>query len=77
MNQVKAGASVRVRQLCAPPDVNQRLREIGFAEQQQVRLVSTQQSVICMVCNARLAISQQLAETIMVEPLETGLPHKR
>lgn len=65
---------MRVRQLCATPDVNQRLREIGFAEQQQVRLVSAQQSVICMVCNARLAISQQLAETIMVEQVETRVP---
>ncbi len=67
---MKAGARVRVRQLSAPPEVSQRLREIGFAEDQQIRLVSSQQSVICMVCNARLALSQNLAETILVEHLE-------
>lgn len=62
---------VRVRQLSAPPDVNQRLREIGFSEDQQVRMVSSQNSVICMVCNAKLALSPQLAETILVETLSS------
>lgn len=62
---------VRVRRLSAPPDVNQRLREIGFSEDQQVRMVSSQNSVICMVCNAKLALSPQLAETILVETLSS------
>lgn len=69
LNKVRVGASVRIRQLNATPDVNQRLREIGFVEQQEVRLVSSQNSVICMVCNARLALSPGLAGSILVEPL--------
>jgi len=48
--------------------VAQRLREIGLSEDRQVRLVSSQRSVICMVCNSRLAISTDLAESILVEP---------
>lgn len=64
---MKPGARVRIRQLSASPDVTRRLREIGFAEDQQIRMVSAQQSVICQVCNARLAISRELAESIWVE----------
>jgi len=42
---------------------------MGFCEEQQIRLVSHQTSIICQVCNARLGISTQLAETILVEPI--------
>ena len=61
--------AVRVKQLSAPPDVIHRLREMGFCEEQQIRLLSHQSSIVCLVCNARLAISSQLAENIWVEPL--------
>ena len=69
LNQVRVGMAVRVKQLSAPPDVIHRLREMGFCEEQQIRLLSHQSSIICLVCNARLAISSQLAENIWVEPL--------
>ena len=45
------------------------LREMGLGEQQRVRLVSRHPSLICQVCNARVALSQDLAKAIMVEPL--------
>jgi Fe2+ transport system protein FeoA len=61
--------SVRVRELSAPPDVTRRLREIGFGEHQVVRLLVRQSNLICLVCNARLALSSRLAEMIFVEPL--------
>jgi Fe2+ transport system protein FeoA len=60
---------VRVKELCAPPEVTRRLREIGFGEQQVVRLLVSQSNLICQVCNARLALSAQLAQMILVEPL--------
>ena len=72
LNQVKAGTAVRIKQLAAPPEVSHRLRELGFCEEQQVRLVSTHVNVICQVCNARLGLSHQLAETILVEPLPSA-----
>jgi Fe2+ transport system protein FeoA len=53
----------------ASPDVAHRLREIGIAEEQLVKLITAQANVICLVCNARLALSTALAETILVEPL--------
>lgn len=69
LNQVKAGTQVRIKQHSAPADVTLRLREMGFGEEQQVRLVSRHASVICQVCNARVALSSSLAETILVETL--------
>ena len=58
-----------VTQLSASPEVCHRLREMGVCEEQQIRLVSRQTSIICQVCNARLGISTQLAESILVEPI--------
>lgn len=67
LNRLKAGGYARIRRL--PSGHDQRLREIGFCEEQVVRLLCSAATVICQVCNARLAISGQLAEHILVEPL--------
>ena len=69
LNRVKAGVAVRIKQLCAAPEISHRLREIGFCEEQIIKLLTSQANIICLVCNARLAISSQLAQTILVEPL--------
>ena len=69
LNKVRAGTCVRIKQLPASAEVSHRLRELGFCEEQKIRLLSQNQSVICQVCNARLGISPQLAENIMVEPV--------
>ncbi|HEY5910086.1 MAG TPA: FeoA family protein [Verrucomicrobiae bacterium] len=60
---------MRVKKLCASPEMQHRLRELGFCEDQIIKLLTSQTSFICQVCNARLAISEQLAKTILVEPL--------
>jgi Fe2+ transport system protein FeoA len=69
LSHVKAGTVVCIKQLDAAPEVRDRLREIGFGEKQIVKLLSRQSSLICQVCNARLGISEELADTIMVEPV--------
>src|SRR5204863_4759856 len=69
LSRVVAGTAVRIKQLSTPPEISHRLRELGFCEEQQIRLVSHQTSIICQVCNARLGISTQLAESILVEPI--------
>jgi Fe2+ transport system protein FeoA len=69
LNRMKAGVVVRIKQLCATPEVANRLREIGLGENQIIRLLTDQTSLIWQVCNARLAISAQLAQRIIVEPL--------
>jgi len=64
---------VRIKQLCAAPEVQNRLRELGFCEEHIIRLLTSQANFICQVCDARLAISEQLAKLILVEPLRPAL----
>ncbi len=72
LNRVQAGVAVRIRRLCAAPEVQNRLQEIGLGEDQIVRLITGRTNFICQVCNARLAISEQLAQLILVEPVTTA-----
>jgi len=69
LNQVRVGAAVRIRQLRTDPTISQRLREMGLGENQMLRLISKSASLICQVCNARLALSEQIASLILVEPI--------
>jgi Fe2+ transport system protein FeoA len=69
LNRVREGVAVRVKRLCATPAVQRRLREMGLCEDQVIRLLISQTSFICQVCNTRLAISDQLAALILVEPV--------
>ena len=69
LNRVKAGVAVRIKQLCASTEVARRLREIGLGEEQIIKLITSQANIICLVCNARMAISAQLAQAILVEPV--------
>ena len=73
LSRVKAGVAVRIKQLCAAPEVQNRLREIGICEDQIIKLLTSRNNFICQVCNARLAISEQLAKVILVEPLQPAL----
>ena len=69
LSHARAGETVVVRRLDGPEDTNRRLREMGFGEEQRVRVISLQAHVLCQVCNARLGVSAKLAEVIMVESL--------
>jgi Fe2+ transport system protein FeoA len=69
LSRVNAGVAVRIKQLSASPEVTHRLREMGFCEEQKIKLLSRQSNLICQVCNARLGISARLADKILVEPL--------
>ena len=73
LNRVKAGLAVRIRQLCAAPELAGRLREIGLCEDRIIKLLTSHNNIICLVCNTRLALSEQLAEAILVEPLQEQL----
>jgi ferrous iron transport protein A len=77
LNAVKAGVQVRIRRLCAAPEMQDRLREIGLCEDQVIRLLTSQTNFICQVCNARLAISEQVARLILVEPVLRSAPFKK
>lgn len=74
LSQVQAGAVVCIKRLSTTPDVTGRLRELGLGEEQKIKLLSRQANFICQVCNARLGISEQLAKSILVEPLPDPAP---
>ena len=58
---------VCIKKLSASKDVTHRLREMGLCEEQKIKLLARQSSLICQVCNARLGISKKLADSILVE----------
>src|SRR2546429_6081609 len=69
LSKMRVGAACRIKQLSASPEMARRLRELGFCEEQRVKLLSQQDNVICQICNVRLGISAELADAILVEPL--------
>ena len=73
LSRVKAGTIVCIKALSASKEVMDRLRELGFCEEQSVKLVSRDGNLICQVCNARFGISEELAEAILVQPLPDQL----
>ena len=72
LSRVQTGALVCIKQLATAPDVTDRLRELGFCEEQIIKLVARESNYICQVCNARLGISEELADSIFVEAIPAG-----
>ena len=75
LNRMEAGVVVRIKKLCASPEIQTRLREVGFCEEQIIRLLTAHTNYICQVCNTRLALSHKLAEFIVVQPLGAFAHH--
>jgi Fe2+ transport system protein FeoA len=67
LSRVEAGTVVCIKHLSTEPELTHRLREMGFCEEQQIKLLTRESSFICQVCNARLGISRKLADAILVE----------
>ena len=65
LNQVGVGCDVRIRILSGPGC--DRLRDLGFCEQLQVRKLAGGRNLICSVCGTRMAISRELAEQVLVD----------
>ncbi len=72
LSRVKTGMVVRVKRLIAAPETCQRLRELGLNEESIIRLIARQATLICQVRNARLAFSETLARSILVESLDAS-----
>jgi Fe2+ transport system protein FeoA len=69
LNRLREGTTARVVRLASTPELNLRLREMGVFEDQHVKMLSHPSNIICQVCNTRLALSDELAKVIWVEPL--------
>jgi ferrous iron transport protein A len=65
LNQVGVGCDVKIRFISGPGC--ERLRDLGFCEQLQVRKLSGGRNLICSVCGTRMAISRELADQVLVE----------
>jgi Fe2+ transport system protein FeoA len=73
LSHLEPGVCARIRELAgADAFLNDRLRELGFCEDQQVKILSRGGNLICQVCNARLGLSEQLAANILVEKVAAG-----
>ena len=66
--QIECGKKVRVFKLQAHPALCNRLRELGFCELSEIKILRKAGSLLCQVCGSRVCISQQLAHSILVEP---------
>ena len=67
LSSIRAGTVACIKGLAASEEVMDRLREMGFCEEQRIRLLSRHGNIICQVCNARLGISAELADAILVQ----------
>ena len=69
LNEIPAATAVRIQELVAPAETSQRLREIGFGEQQVIHMLAHQGNVICRMHNCRIGIAVTSARSILVEEL--------
>ena len=67
LNQAKVGCDMQIRVLSGPSC--ERLRDMGFSEQLQVRKLANGRNLICSICGTRMAISRELAEQVLVSPV--------
>jgi Fe2+ transport system protein FeoA len=67
LNQVGVGCDVMIRMISGPGC--DRLRDLGFCEQLQVRKLANGRNLICSVCGTRMAISRDLADQVIVAPM--------
>ena len=67
LNQARVGCDMTIQVLSEPSC--ERLRDLGFCEQLQVRKLANGRNLICSVCGTRLAISRELADQVIVAPV--------
>ncbi|RME70401.1 MAG: ferrous iron transport protein A [Verrucomicrobia bacterium] len=72
LSRLPAGFEGRVHRLEGNDAQCQRLREIGFCESAVISRIGGEQSLVCKVCGARVAVHKMLADSIHVEPLFPG-----
>ena len=67
LQQVEPGQRVRVQRLAGQPAICHRLREMGFCEYAEVKILTKGGAMLCQVCNSKVCLSRTLAESIYVE----------
>ena len=67
--EAPAGSRLRVEYLRGEEKVCQRLREMGFCESSIVEKIADSGTLICKVCDAKIILSKELAEKIIVKDI--------
>src|ERR1043166_3210187 len=73
LTELPVGATGRVCELNGKAEVCQRLRELGFCESAVIEKVSGQRTLLCQICNTRIALSDRAAEHVIVELIRGGV----
>lgn len=63
------GRRLRVECLCGEEHICHRLREMGFCESSVVEKIADSGSLICKVCDAKVALGKDLAQQIIVKDI--------
>ena len=74
LSDAPSGVSVQIKCLRGEEGVCQRLREMGFGESAIVEKVADHGTLICKVCDAKIAISKELAQNIIVKDVSSISP---
>ena len=67
--EAETGSRLRVECLCGEEKICERLREMGFCESSVIEKVADSGTLICKVCDAKIVLSKELAEKIMVKDI--------
>ncbi len=67
LNEVEAGRDFRISGIDGPS--SDRLRDLGFREETQIRKLSGGRNLVCSISGTRLAISKELASQVFVSPV--------
>ena len=73
LTELPIGATGRVCELSGESTVCARLREMGFCESAVIARVSGEKTLLCQLCNTRIALSDRAAQHIMVELIRGGV----
>jgi ferrous iron transport protein A len=74
LTEMPNGAAGRVCELSGQAEVCQRLREMGVGESSIIERISGQGTLLCLVSNTRIALSEGAAQHIVVELMRSARP---
>ena len=70
LSKIKIGDTALIEKLNLPPECSNRLRELGFTEGNQIKIMSCNNNIICSLYNSRIGLSSYIADSIMVKRIK-------
>jgi len=66
---IPKGTIARVHRIDGEHVACQRLREMGFCEEAEVKVLTNEGPIICQICGSRVGLSRQVASAVHVSPI--------